>query len=205
VANQAVDVQAINCELEGFARDARPEAQYVSLAAVFRWCRSRGMTVPAEYVGKDERAGIIGHEDVADPYKAGQWGGADNHTDPGPGFKWAHLVELIASAPATSTTTAPAGRIINGHTLAGGFRAFYEDLEQRLGANDALLLIGYPLSDELDEGGVTVQYFERAVFERHAGARPARWDVLLRRLGADLLDARRALAVVNGAGREARG
>lgn len=189
VANQAVDVVAINCELEGFARDGATEAQYRALAAVFRWCRTAGMTVPAEYVGRDERPGIIGHMDVADPYKAGRWGGASNHTDPGPLFKWDHLVDLIEGRAAAAVVRRDP---VTGFAIAGGFRAYYEWLEERLGADDALLDVGRPISDELVEDGLTVQYFERAVFERHAGARPARWDVLRRRLGADVLSARRA-------------
>ncbi|HEU5424981.1 MAG TPA: hypothetical protein VFU72_15675, partial [Nitrolancea sp.] len=187
VANQAVDVAAINCELEGFARDGATEAQYRALAAVFRWCRTVGMTVPAEYVGRDERPGIIGHMDVAAPNGDG-WGGASHHTDPGPLFTWDHLVDLIGGGAAAGVRRDP----VTGCTIAGGFRAYYEWLEERLGVDDALLDVGRPISDELVEDGLTVQYFERAVFERHEGARPARWDVLRRRLGADVLSARRA-------------
>jgi hypothetical protein len=181
-----VDKAAINCELEGFAKDGATEPQYLSLAAVFRWCRGQGMTVPAEYVGRQETPGIIGHMDVADPNQPGEWGGESHHTDPGPLFEWDHLVELIGSESLAPDSSSLAPRLdpVTGFALAGGFRAYYEWLEERLGADDALLDVGRPLSDELDEGGVTVQYFERAVFERHPGARPARWDVLRRRLGA---------------------
>jgi hypothetical protein len=64
-----------------------------------------------------------------------------------------------------------------GHSLAFGFLDFWL-------AHGDTLLFGYPLSEELDEGGLTVQYFERAVFEWHPEA-PAEWRVQLRRLGAE--------------------
>ncbi len=77
-----------------------------------------------------------------------------------------------------------------GHNLCGGFRAYWE----RFGD---LAVYGYPISEEFqemnpDDGRVyTVQYFERARFEWHPGAWPERWDVLLGRLGAQLLVRRR--------------
>jgi len=47
-------------------------------------------------------------------------------------------------------------------------------------------VFGYPLTEELQENGRTVQYFERVVFEFHdENQEPYR--VLLRRLGADAL------------------
>jgi polysaccharide biosynthesis protein PslG len=54
----------------------------------------------------------------------------------------------------------------SGHTLGGVFRAFWE-------RNGGVLKLGYPLSEELEEANPldgqvrTVQYFERAVLERH--------------------------------------
>ncbi len=47
-----------------------------------------------------------------------------------------------------------------GHNLAYGFRAFWY-------ANGGLRIFGYPLTEEMSEGGLTVQYFERARFEYH--------------------------------------
>jgi hypothetical protein len=44
-----------------------------------------------------------------------------------------------------------------GHSVSGGFRAFYE----RHGSD----VVGYPLTEELSEDGFTVQYFERMVLE----------------------------------------
>ncbi len=69
-----------------------------------------------------------------------------------------------------------------GHTLGGGFRAYWD-------THGGLAQLGYPLSDEfreisLDDGQpYIVQYFERAVFEYHP-ANPAAFQILLRRLGS---------------------
>ena len=65
-----------------------------------------------------------------------------------------------------------------GHYVSHGFRDYYRGLGER-----ALELFGYPLSEEVSEGGLTVQYFERAVFEFHAEAADP-YKVQLRRLGA---------------------
>jgi hypothetical protein len=64
-----------------------------------------------------------------------------------------------------------------GHHLGDEFLNHWRD-------NGDLHVFGYPLTGEFDEDGLTVQYFERAVFEYHADHTPA-WRVLLRRLGAD--------------------
>lgn len=66
-----------------------------------------------------------------------------------------------------------------GQTVAHGFLAFWE----ALGDEVALRVLGYPLTGEMDDAGMTVQYFERAVLEHHPDAPPG-WTVQLRRLGA---------------------
>lgn len=76
-----------------------------------------------------------------------------------------------------------------GHWLSGGFKAFWEQ-------HGGLAVFGFPVTEEIEEvvSGCgcrldgkphTVQYFERAVFEWHPGKWPERYDVLLRRLGAE--------------------
>ena len=60
--------------------------------------------------------------------------------------------------------------------------AFWEYWNTRGG----LPIFGYPLTNERSEDGLTVQYFERAVFEWHP-ANPEPHKVLLRRLGAAAL------------------
>jgi hypothetical protein len=68
------------------------------------------------------------------------------------------------------------------HSLCFGFRAYWE----RYGGLD---IFGYPISGEMkDANGVTVQWFERARFEWQPGAWPARYDVMLGRIGAELMD-----------------
>lgn len=64
-----------------------------------------------------------------------------------------------------------------GHHLGDDFLDYWRD-------NGGLYQFGYPLTEEITEDGLTVQYFERAVFEYHADHTPD-WRVLLRRLGAD--------------------
>ncbi|HYI14905.1 MAG TPA: peptidoglycan hydrolase, partial [Thermomicrobiales bacterium] len=56
---------------------------------------------------------------------------------------------------------------------------------------ESLALFGYPISQPYvdAETGLLTQYFERAVFELHPN-NPDSYRVLLRRLGADVLDAR---------------
>ncbi len=46
------------------------------------------------------------------------------------------------------------------HSLAGAFLRFWTQ-------NGAVRLFGYPISEEMNEDGLTVQYFERARFEYH--------------------------------------
>lgn len=66
-----------------------------------------------------------------------------------------------------------------GRTVGGRFLEYWQ-------SNGGLPVFGYPLSDQIQEGGRLVQYFERQRFELHPeNARP--YDVLLGRLGAELL------------------
>ena len=51
-----------------------------------------------------------------------------------------------------------------------------------------LAIFGYPLTVLVDEGGVAVQYFERARFELRPGEWPANQDVFLGRLGAETIE-----------------
>ena len=65
-----------------------------------------------------------------------------------------------------------------GHWVSHGFLHYWTQF-------GGLAVFGYPLSDEVTENGVTVQYFERARFEWHPGAWPSHYDVLLGLLGVD--------------------
>lgn len=68
-----------------------------------------------------------------------------------------------------------------GHNVCGPLADFWTTY-------GGLPIFGYPLSEPVQENGVTVQYFERARFEYAPGVWPERGDVLLGRLGAELLD-----------------
>ena len=64
-----------------------------------------------------------------------------------------------------------------GHGIGGGFRYFWEN-------RGGLEIFGFPITDEMEEDGRTVQYCERAVLEYHP-ENIERWRVLLRHLGRD--------------------
>ncbi|MCS7293891.1 MAG: N-acetylmuramoyl-L-alanine amidase [Dehalococcoidia bacterium] len=83
-----------------------------------------------------------------------------------------------------------------GHFVGGGFWQFWSQF-------GGLAVFGLPLTDELEEDVPcsdpkcrragqkhVVQYFERAVFEWHPGVWPDRYDVLLRRIGAEVARAK---------------
>lgn len=67
-----------------------------------------------------------------------------------------------------------------GHYLSYGFLNYWRD-------HGSIPIFGYPITDELQDpaSGLTVQYFERAVFEWH-GDQPEGSRVMLQRLGSDL-------------------
>ena len=83
--------------------------------------------------------------------------------------------------PYRSETVSASGQWFEetGCFVGGAFWEFWRD-------RGGLPIFGYPLSNEMDENGMTVQYFERAVFEWHPG-NDEPFRVLLRRLGADAL------------------
>ncbi len=84
-----------------------------------------------------------------------------------------------------------------GHAIAPEFYAYWSTHGLDLGHSgvsfdESLALFGYPLSEPMmetnaDGDTVLTQYFERAVFEFHPD-NPESSQVLLRRLGAELLD-----------------
>ena len=82
------------------------------------------------------------------------------------------------------------------HRLCFGFRDYWLSHGLDLGDpgisfRESLALFGYPISEEFTDPqtGLTIQYFERAVFEYHPNE-PASYQVLLRRLGAAQLTER---------------
>jgi uncharacterized protein YkwD len=79
----------------------------------------------------------------------------------------------VAGAPTSDVFVAPTGQ-----TVQGGFLQTF----QKYG----LSLIGYPLTPEINEGGRTVQYFERVRMEFHPELAAKGAPVLLSRLGAEV-------------------
>lgn len=81
-----------------------------------------------------------------------------------------------------------------GHRLCFGFKSYWQTHGLNLGDpgvsyRESLALFGFPLSEEFQQEGLLVQYFERAVFEYHPG-NPDPYRVLLRRLDAQTLASR---------------
>lgn len=69
-----------------------------------------------------------------------------------------------------------------GHSLATGFKKYWDD-------NGNVNTFGFPISEELTENGVTVQYFERGRLEYHPELEEGK-RITLGRLGEELLEAR---------------
>ena len=64
------------------------------------------------------------------------------------------------------------------HTLANGFKEYWDE-------NGGVAVFGYPISEEFEEGGYNVQYFERARFEWHPENAGTEYEVLLGHLGRE--------------------
>ena len=69
-----------------------------------------------------------------------------------------------------------------GHSLATGFKKFWD-------TNGNVSTFGFPISEELTENGLTVQYFERGRLEYHPELEESK-RITLGRLGAELLEGR---------------
>ncbi|HLI52681.1 MAG TPA: hypothetical protein VKU87_12860 [Thermomicrobiaceae bacterium] len=69
------------------------------------------------------------------------------------------------------------------HLVGNGFLNYWKTY-------GGLAVFGYPISDEMVQNGVTVQWFERARFEWHPGSDPAHFDVLLGLLGNEATTSR---------------
>ena len=90
-------------------------------------------------------------------------------------------------AQATPVSTTPTRRYFRetGHTLSGVFLNYWTGY-------GGLDVFGYPISEEIEENGYKVQYFERNRFEYHPENIGTRYEVLLGLLGRDYL------AVIDG-------
>jgi uncharacterized protein with LGFP repeats len=81
-----------------------------------------------------------------------------------------------------AATANPSARYFpeTGHTVQGGFLSFFD-------SHGGAAIFGLPLTDEILEGGTTVQYFERARFEWHP-YNPPPYQVELGLLGSEILE-----------------
>ncbi len=70
--------------------------------------------------------------------------------------------------------------IQTGHLLSGVFYQYWQQ-------NGGLAVFGYPISEQVDEGGHTVQYFQRNRFEYHPEFNGTPFEVELGLLGRDYL------------------
>lgn len=69
-----------------------------------------------------------------------------------------------------------------GHSLSSGFKKYWDD-------HNGLNTFGFPISEELTESGLNVQYFERGRLEYHPELEEGK-RITLGRLGEELLEAR---------------
>jgi uncharacterized protein YkwD len=85
---------------------------------------------------------------------------------------------MSSALPSTGAPTGSQYFASTGKTVSGDFLNLYKIY--------GLSRIGYPLSDEIDENGTRVQYFERVRMEFHPELSRAGYNVMLTRLGAQI-------------------
>src|SRR5680860_176918 len=176
--NREYNLRGVNIELEGYAaRGGFTEGAYRELAALSAGIMQRHPGIKAV-----SREYLIGHYQVPPP---------NDHTDPGPHFRWDTLLRYINEARdvgAQPPKPHPTARFFSatGQFISQGFKDFWEQFgDDRV----SIAVFGYPLSGESpfmtpDGKQGSQQYFERAKFEWHPGV-----GVLLARLGAEALEA----------------
>lgn len=92
------------------------------------------------------------------------------------GYEFATVAEFVeGDLAAASTRYFPE----TGREVSGDFLRFWNNF----GGQE---LFGLPVSGEIEEDGMTVQYFESARFEHHPDSRASTFNVELSRLGAEL-------------------
>lgn len=70
-----------------------------------------------------------------------------------------------------------------GKHIGHGFLRYWEE-------NNGIVNDGLPLTEEIQEGGITVQYLERSRYEYQPGIANNKWGVVKGRVAAELLEAR---------------
>ena len=109
------------------------------------------------------------------------------YADEGRDVQLGHLGRFIAEARGIDTSPAELSGNSNqrtfpetGHPILGAFRIFWEQ-------NGGLTRFGYPITSEVVEDGLLVQYFERARFEYAPTADRSGFEVRLGDVGAEAL------------------
>jgi N-acetyl-anhydromuramyl-L-alanine amidase AmpD len=88
--NKRVNDHSVGVEHVGETYDPNgfTAAEYKASARLAAWLVNR-YDIPVD------RAHIIGHAQVPDPFHPGQFGGSSHHSDPGPHWKWGYYLRLV--------------------------------------------------------------------------------------------------------------
>lgn len=118
--NMRVNRASIGIEHEGLVSDAKgfTRAQYVASARLAAYYARRSL-IPID------RAHVIGHAEVPDPFRPGGVGGSDGHTDPGPYWDWSRYLRLVrkfAFPPQPVRVSVAAPNLRDGKVIKGAFR-----------------------------------------------------------------------------------
>ncbi len=143
----------------------RQTAHYIKDAFLNYWLMNGGVTLYGYPVSEEtsvngmpvqyfQRSRFEFHADSSSPWHV-ELSNAGSEVTAGRNF------EQVTPAAATGDRTF---YVQTGHTLGGAFQQFWKN-------NGGLAIFGYPISEELIENGMTVQYFERARFELPAQGR----------------------------------
>ncbi len=148
--------RSIGFELEGYAKNERPQAQMALLLERVRY-----------YLGecpgiKIDRSNIVGHYQLS-----------SDRSDPGASFPWDEFLARLKGESIGIIT-------LNGFQLGHGFLSFFK-------VRGGIDIFGLPISEERQEHGKTVQWFERARFEYHP-ENPDPYKIQLGLIGSELLD-----------------
>jgi N-acetyl-anhydromuramyl-L-alanine amidase AmpD len=94
--NWAYNETSIGIEHAGYTNGGGfPDAEYRGSARLAGFLARTFAITP-------DRAHVIGHNQVPDPFHAGEWGGADHHTDPGRYWAWGRYMAYLRLYAATT-------------------------------------------------------------------------------------------------------